>query len=199
MHRPASASPGIACGAYSAPRAITSASPRRVCSPTRTVLAAGSMAVTSPRTSSIPCRAACSLGREMASALRCPTISQRREGGKTCRASRSTSTTRSLRGRRRRKVCAATMPPSPAPSTRAVRLMQYPSEHHDLVGPPGPRGQLVHRAARGAFDKVLLVDPARVDAGAADADLRAGAADHAEHVADVVIALRHFLPALGAR
>src|SRR3990172_8862877 len=198
MHSPASARPGTVCGAYSAPSAITSASPPSVCSPTRAVFAAGSIALTSPRTNSIPCRAACLQGREIASASRSPTISQSGEGGKACCASRSTSTTRSVGGGSRRSSCAATMPPSPAPSISAVRPMAILSEDERLVGPGGPLGEFVQRAAMRALDQVGLGDAARVEAGGADTDLAVAAHHRAEHVADVVVALRHLLPGLGA-
>ena len=67
------------------------------------------------------------------------------------------------------------------------------SEHQNFVGPLRPRGELVHGAAMGTLHQIGFGDAARVDAGPADADLGAGTQRHAQHIPDVVIALRHFL------
>src|SRR3989338_2151232 len=185
-------------GAYSAPSATMIASPDRERPSTSTVRPAGSIRVMLPRINSTPWRSIRESGRLICALSRSPTISQSREGGKTCSAARSIITTRSSRGNSLRSVSAATMPPMPAPRIRTVRLMMNYSKNDDFVGPLCPGRQLVHCAAVRALHEIAILDAAGVDAGAADADHAARPRDHAHHVADVVVARRHFLPGLGA-
>jgi len=73
-----------------------------------------------------------------------------------------------------------------------------PLKNDNFIGPLRPCGELIHGAARRAFDQVRVCDAARIEATAANAYFAAMARHHAQHVADVVKALRHFLPVLGA-
>src|SRR3989338_10884255 len=199
MQRPASARPGMVSGAYSAPSAITSASAHRGCPSISTSRWAGSIRVTLPWRNSMPRRSSRSSGRENSSGFRSPTISHNSDGGKKCCPARSTAITRSEAGSSLRNVSAATMPPIPAPSTNAVRLISIPLENDDFVGPLRPRGELIHGAARDTFDQLPGCDSACIKATAARADFAAVAHHHAQHVADVVIALRYLLPIFCAR
>src|SRR3989338_764479 len=185
-------------GAYSAPSATMIASPDRERPSTSTVRPDGSIRVMLPRINSTPWRSMRESGRLIWALLRSPTISQSREGGKTCSAARSITTTRSSPGNSLRSVSAATMPPMPAPRIRTVRPMILPLEYDDFIGPLRPGGQLIHRAAMGALHQVIVVNATRVEASTADTDHAARARDHAHHVADVVVTRRHFLPGLGA-
>src|SRR3990172_7138287 len=115
-----------------------------------------------------------------------------------CCPARSTAITRSVAGRSLRSVWAATMSPIPAPRIKAIRLMASSSEGDDLVGPLRPVCQHLHAAAWRPVDQLFGRYPARIDTGAAHASLAAGSDDHAEHVASVVITLRHLLTGLGA-
>src|SRR3989338_1532269 len=198
MQSPASASPEMVSGEYSAPSAITSASARRDCPSIPTSRRAGSIRVTLPWRNSMPRRSSRSKGRENSSGFRSPTISHNSEGGKKCCPARSTTITRSEAGSSLRNVSAATIPPIPAPNTNAVRLISFSLKNDNFIGPLRPCGELIHGTARCAFDQLPGGNATRVEATAAHAYFAAMARHHAQHVADVVIALRHLLPVLGA-
>src|SRR5581483_1558456 len=152
-----------------------------------------------PLINSIP-RLAAAIGREICSALRRPIMTQRNDGEKTWRDSRSTRTTRCSRGSIRRSLLAATVPPIPPPSTRTVFpcVMCRASEHDHFVGPLRPGGELSQRALVGSFDQFGFGDSTRIDTGTAHADLAAIAQHATQHHLDVVEALRHLLPGFRA-
>jgi hypothetical protein len=68
----------------------------------------------------------------------------------------------------------------------------------DAQGRAHPVAELLKRASARALDQLGTADARRVQARAADADLGVVAQDVLEHGFEVVVAVRHFLPALGA-
>src|SRR3989344_585039 len=91
------------------------------------------------------------------------------------------------------------MPPSPAPSTTMVfpLICLSLSEYDHFVGPGSPGSELGHAAAVAALYEIGVGDAARVQAGTANADPSAVVRRHLQHLADVVVALRHLLAGLG--